>query len=98
MFIVASFQRQWCGALYAEHCNAECLPIINAGEWRHAPSKRKAMLDMWTIRRHKGRFDGLKIAWSFGDKICIHVWQRSQLPTADDVRRLAIYVWLDQQH
>ncbi len=35
--------------------------IINAGDGRHA-HPTQAMLDMLTIRQHKGRFDGLKVA------------------------------------
>lgn len=35
--------------------------VINAGDGRHA-HPTQAMLDAFTIRRHKGRFDGLKIA------------------------------------
>ncbi|MFK7160304.1 aspartate carbamoyltransferase catalytic subunit [Marinospirillum sp. MEB164] len=35
--------------------------IINAGDGRHA-HPTQAMLDMLTIRRHKGEFEGLKVA------------------------------------
>jgi aspartate carbamoyltransferase catalytic subunit len=35
--------------------------IINAGDGRHA-HPTQAMLDMFTIRRHKGAFEGLKVA------------------------------------
>ncbi|MDY6797747.1 MAG: aspartate carbamoyltransferase catalytic subunit [Pseudomonadota bacterium] len=35
--------------------------IINAGDGRHA-HPTQAMLDMLTIRQHKGRFEGLKVA------------------------------------
>lgn len=35
--------------------------IINAGDGRHA-HPTQAMLDMFTIRRHKGGFEGLKVA------------------------------------
>ncbi len=35
--------------------------IINAGDGRHA-HPTQAMLDMFTIRRHKGSFEGLKVA------------------------------------
>lgn len=35
--------------------------IINAGDGRHA-HPTQAMLDMFTIRRHKGQFEGLKVA------------------------------------
>jgi len=35
--------------------------IINAGDGRHA-HPTQAMLDMFTIRRHKGDFEGLKVA------------------------------------
>ena len=35
--------------------------IINAGDGRHA-HPTQAMLDMLTIRQHKGRFDGLRVA------------------------------------
>jgi aspartate carbamoyltransferase catalytic subunit len=44
----------------AEHCTPN-VAIINAGDGRHA-HPTQAMLDMLTIRRHKGGFDGLKIA------------------------------------
>ncbi|MBL4608384.1 MAG: aspartate carbamoyltransferase catalytic subunit [Pseudomonadales bacterium] len=35
--------------------------IINAGDGRHA-HPTQAMLDMYTIRRHKGQFEGLNVA------------------------------------
>lgn len=35
--------------------------VINAGDGRHA-HPTQAMLDMFTIRRHKNQFDGLKVA------------------------------------
>ncbi|SEG82314.1 aspartate carbamoyltransferase catalytic subunit [Marinobacterium lutimaris] len=35
--------------------------VINAGDGRHA-HPTQAMLDMLTIRRHKGQFEGLKVA------------------------------------
>ncbi|WP_417553108.1 aspartate carbamoyltransferase catalytic subunit [Marinomonas fungiae] len=44
----------------AEHCTPN-VAIINAGDGRHA-HPTQAMLDMLTIRRHKGKFEGLKIA------------------------------------
>lgn len=44
----------------AEHCTPN-IAIINAGDGRHA-HPTQAMLDMLTIRRHKGGFEGLKVA------------------------------------
>lgn len=44
----------------AEHCSPN-VAIINAGDGRHA-HPTQAMLDMLTIRRHKGQFEGLKVA------------------------------------
>ncbi len=44
----------------AEHCTPN-VAIINAGDGRHA-HPTQAMLDMLTIRRHKGGFEGLKVA------------------------------------
>ncbi|SBS32820.1 Aspartate carbamoyltransferase [Marinomonas aquimarina] len=44
----------------AEHCTPN-VAIINAGDGRHA-HPTQAMLDMLTIRRHKGQFEGLKVA------------------------------------
>lgn len=44
----------------AENCSPN-VAIINAGDGRHA-HPTQAMLDMLTIRRHKGRFEGLKVA------------------------------------
>ncbi|MBJ7550401.1 aspartate carbamoyltransferase catalytic subunit [Marinomonas ostreistagni] len=44
----------------AEHC-APNVAIINAGDGRHA-HPTQAMLDMLTIRRNKGQFEGLKVA------------------------------------
>jgi len=44
----------------AEHCSPN-VAIINAGDGRHA-NPTQAMLDMLTIRRHKGQFEGLKVA------------------------------------
>ncbi|MCZ2722624.1 aspartate carbamoyltransferase catalytic subunit [Marinomonas sp. 15G1-11] len=44
----------------AQHCTPN-VAIINAGDGRHA-HPTQAMLDMLTIRRHKGRFEGLKVA------------------------------------
>ncbi len=35
--------------------------VMNAGDGRHA-HPTQAMLDMFTIRRHKGEFDGLRVA------------------------------------
>lgn len=40
---------------------AKHVSVINAGDGRHA-HPTQAMLDMFTIRRHKGRFDGLRVA------------------------------------
>ena len=40
---------------------AEHVSIINAGDGRHA-HPTQAMLDMFTIRRHKGCFEGLRVA------------------------------------
>ncbi|MFT2110425.1 aspartate carbamoyltransferase catalytic subunit [Marinomonas sp. 2405UD68-3] len=44
----------------AQHCTPN-VAIINAGDGRHA-HPTQAMLDMLTIRRHKGHFEGLKVA------------------------------------
>ncbi|MFD1383431.1 aspartate carbamoyltransferase catalytic subunit [Rhodanobacter aciditrophus] len=44
----------------AEHCSPN-VAIINAGDGRHS-HPTQAMLDMLTIRRHKGHFEGLKVA------------------------------------
>ncbi|MCO4787180.1 MAG: aspartate carbamoyltransferase catalytic subunit [Marinomonas atlantica] len=44
----------------AENCTPN-VAIINAGDGRHA-HPTQAMLDMLTIRRHKGQFEGLKVA------------------------------------
>ncbi len=44
----------------AQHA-APHVSIINAGDGRHA-HPTQAMLDMFTIRRHKGGFDGLRVA------------------------------------
>lgn len=44
----------------AEHCTPN-VAIINAGDGRHS-HPTQAMLDMLTIRRHKGQFEGLKVA------------------------------------
>ncbi|TDO95551.1 aspartate carbamoyltransferase catalytic subunit [Marinomonas balearica] len=44
----------------AEHCTPN-VAIINAGDGRHA-HPTQAMLDMLTIRRNKGQFEGLKVA------------------------------------
>ncbi|RDL43256.1 aspartate carbamoyltransferase catalytic subunit [Marinomonas piezotolerans] len=44
----------------AEHCSPN-VAIINAGDGRHA-HPTQAMLDMLTIRRNKGQFEGLKVA------------------------------------
>ncbi|KJZ15791.1 MAG: aspartate carbamoyltransferase catalytic subunit [Marinomonas sp.] len=44
----------------AEHCTPN-VAIINAGDGRHA-HPTQAMLDMLTIRRHKEKFEGLKVA------------------------------------
>lgn len=44
----------------AQHCTPN-VAIINAGDGRHA-HPTQAMLDMLTIRRHKGQFEGLKVA------------------------------------
>ena len=44
----------------AKYC-ASHISVINAGDGRHA-HPTQAMLDMLTIRRHKGSFDGLKVA------------------------------------
>jgi len=45
---------------FARHA-APNVSIINAGDGRHA-HPTQAMLDMFTIRRHKGTFEGLKVA------------------------------------
>ncbi|OOZ41929.1 aspartate carbamoyltransferase [Solemya pervernicosa gill symbiont] len=45
---------------FARHA-APGVSIINAGDGRHA-HPTQAMLDMFTIRRHKGEFTGLKVA------------------------------------
>ncbi len=37
------------------------ISVINAGDGRHA-HPTQAMLDVFTIRKHKGRFEGLKVA------------------------------------
>jgi len=44
----------------AEHVTPN-VAVINAGDGRHA-HPTQAMLDMYTIRHYKGRFDGLKVA------------------------------------
>lgn len=44
----------------AQHC-APDVAVINAGDGRHA-HPTQAMLDMFTIRRHKGSFENLRIA------------------------------------
>lgn len=44
----------------ARHATPE-VAIINAGDGRHA-HPTQAMLDMYTIRHYKGRFEGLKVA------------------------------------
>jgi aspartate carbamoyltransferase catalytic subunit len=44
----------------AEHITPN-VAIINAGDGRHA-HPTQAMLDMLTIRRHKGKFEGLNVA------------------------------------
>ena len=44
----------------ARHC-APNVAVINAGDGRHA-HPTQAMLDMFTIRRHKGRFEDLRVA------------------------------------
>lgn len=44
----------------AEHCTPN-VAVINAGDGRHS-HPTQAMLDMLTIRRHKGQFEGLKVA------------------------------------
>jgi len=44
----------------AEHV-CPSIAIINAGDGRHA-HPTQAMLDMYTIRRHKGQFEGLNVA------------------------------------
>ncbi len=44
----------------ANHC-APHISVINAGDGRHA-HPTQAMLDMFTIRRHKGEFTGLRVA------------------------------------
>ena len=44
----------------AEHCTPN-VAIINAGDGRHA-HPTQAMLDMLTIHRHTGTFDGIKVA------------------------------------
>lgn len=53
------------GASGAAHLIASHLPdhvrVINAGDGRHS-HPTQAMLDMFTIRRAKGGFDGLKVA------------------------------------
>ncbi|TBR43840.1 aspartate carbamoyltransferase catalytic subunit [Marinomonas agarivorans] len=59
----------------AEHCTPN-VAIINAGDGRHS-HPTQAMLDMLTIRRHKGQFEGLKVA-IVGDLLHSRV-ARSQL-------------------
>jgi aspartate carbamoyltransferase catalytic subunit len=44
----------------AEHA-APHVSVINAGDGRHA-HPTQGMLDMFTIRRHKGGFEGLRVA------------------------------------
>ncbi|MDF1780696.1 MAG: aspartate carbamoyltransferase catalytic subunit [Alcanivoracaceae bacterium] len=44
----------------AEHVTPN-VAVINAGDGRHA-HPTQAMLDMYTIRHYKGRFEGLKVA------------------------------------
>jgi aspartate carbamoyltransferase catalytic subunit len=65
--------------------------IINAGDGRHA-HPTQAMLDMLTIRQHKGRFEGLKVA-IVGDVLHSRV-ARSQIRAlnelgVDEVRVIA---------
>lgn len=65
--------------------------IINAGDGRHA-HPTQAMLDMFTIRRHKGEFAGLKVA-IVGDILHSRV-ARSQIRAlttlgADEIRLVA---------
>lgn len=59
MFVVRHAQS---GAAHfiAEHCTPD-IAIINAGDGQHS-HPTQAMLDMLTIRRNKGGFEGLKVA------------------------------------
>ena len=72
--------------------------IINAGDGRHA-HPTQAMLDMFTLRRHKGSFDGLKVA-IVGDILHSRV-ARSQIRAlttlgVDEVRLVAPKTLLPQ--
>jgi aspartate carbamoyltransferase catalytic subunit len=59
MFVVRDSQ-SGTAHLIARHV-PDHVHIINAGDGRHA-HPTQAMLDMFTIRRHKGRFEGLAVA------------------------------------
>ncbi len=57
---VVRHSRSGAAHLIATHVPAH-VHIINAGDGAHA-HPTQAMLDMYTIRSHKGRFEGLKVA------------------------------------
>ncbi len=76
----------------AESVTPPGVAIINAGDGRHA-HPTQAMLDMLTIRQHKGRFEGLKVAIVGGDVLHSRV-ARSQIRAlnvlgAEEVRVIA---------